>query len=112
MFPLEMRMQEMIVIAIRGPHKSLIFSVNGANGQQARLKLTACIQERWLSLLHSEADLEELPETLDVRLKAEEFQNYAQQMENAVLSLAISVEEVKIAVLERRLNDASSSTSC
>lgn len=55
------------------------------------------MQERWLSLLSSESNLEELPETLDVRLKAEEFQNYAQQMENAVLSLAISVEEVNFA---------------
>ena len=52
------------------------------------------MQERWLSLLHEDSNLEDLPETLDVRLKAEEFQNYAQQMENAVLSLAISVEEV------------------
>lgn len=49
-----------------------------------------------MSLLHGETDLEELPEALDVRLKAEEFQNYAQQMENAVLSLAISVEEASL----------------
>ena len=44
--------------------------------------------------MQAESDLDDLPEALDVRLKAEEFQNYAQQMENAVLSLAISIEEV------------------
>ena len=46
-------------------------------------------------MLATEEDLGDLPEAMDVRLKAEEFQNYAQQMENAVLSLAISVEEVR-----------------
>ena len=58
------------------------------------------LQDRWLSLLNEDSNLEDLPETLDVRLKAEEFQNYAQQMENAVLSLAISVEEVLLPLVE------------
>jgi len=53
------------------------------------------LQERWVGLLATEEDLQHLPEASDVRMKAEEFQNYAQQMENAVLSLAISVEEVR-----------------
>jgi len=55
------------------------------------------LQERWQGLLAetAEEDLQDLPEATDVRMKAEEFQNYAQQMENAVLSLAISVEEVR-----------------
>jgi hypothetical protein len=53
-------------------------------------------------LLATEEDLQELPEAADVRMKAEEFQNYAQQMENAVLSLAISVEEVRSLVRHRK----------
>ena len=51
-------------------------------------------------MLASEEELRDLPEAMDVRLKAEEFQNYAQQMENAVLSLAISVEEVRTSLTD------------